>query len=506
MKPTRTPLSVLFSATLLLTVVMTACGSSSDTSGGTVPGSDNFTPYSAVTDARSGAYLLQTDGSYVIPVKGTLEVALGRKSDTTGQISLPASYQVCSTAGGLSGTAVGTSGKFMLTMNRFDADTYVWLGPADSCATRLPGYGLLRVKPEGWLKWERLTATNFAFSNPALGLNGNIHIGGEDGLVYTFTSAGMPLWTRMTGARIHDGSPVADTGTSGTVYIGSFDKNLYAYDFNGKVLWKFTTTGPLASSPAVSADGVIYLAGSDGKIYALNRDGTQKWMVSVGDSTTGSPVIGADGTLYISSVVYNNATGHKVYALRPDGTVKWTFTAGNNLGTPAIGADGTIYVGSFDTFLYALRPDGTKKWAYLANALQGSPVLAGDGTVYVGGLNGSLYAVNPDGNKKWTLDIAKSFTTAPTVGKDGTVYIGSTDGKLFALNPDGTQKWVDAHGNRTNPDQPDGTPIFTSPALAPDGTLYYAYGGYIRALSTLSLGLADSPWPHYQRNSQNTGR
>ncbi|MGY2895868.1 outer membrane protein assembly factor BamB family protein [Deinococcus sp. UYEF24] len=518
MKPASKFLFALCSSALLLT----ACGGGSDTTGGPQPSSDTFKPYAAVTDTRSGAFLLQSDGSYLLPVKGTLEIALGKKSDTTGQISLPASYQVCSTANGLSGTAVGTGGRFMLTMNRFSADTYVWLGPADSCATRLPGYGVLRVKPEGWLKWERLTGDTIAFSNPAIGVNGNIHIGGEDGLVYTFTPAGTPLWTRMTGARIHGGSPVADTGTYGTVYIGSYDKNLYAYDFNGNLLWKFATTSPLGSSPAVSADGITYLAGGDGNLYALDRDGKQKWTVNIGDGTTGSPVIGADGTLYVGSVVYNNASGHKLYALRPDGTTKWTFTAGNNLGTPALSADGTLYVGSLDGNLYALRTDGTRKWAYLANVLQGSPVIAADGTVYVGSLDGNLYAVNPDGSKKWTVDTAynttldpqfyrnysrvpKAITTAPTVGKDGTIYVGCSNGTLFAFNPDGTQKWADAHGIDVNPDQPNGAPIFTSPALAPDGTLYYAYGGYVRALSTLSLGLADSPWPHYQRNSQNTG-
>ena len=520
MKTSRTPLC----AALLLTVLMTACGGGgSSTPLGPVPSSDTFKPYSAVTDARSGAFLLQADGSYTIPVRGTLEVTLGRTSDTTGQVGVPASYQVCSSTSSLSGTAVGTAGKFTLTMNRFDADTYVWLGPAASCASRLPGYGVLRFKPEGWLKWERLTGDVIAFSNPAIGVNGNIHVGSEDGLVYTFTPAGVPLWTRVTGARIHGGSPVADTGTYGTVYIGSYDKNLYAYDFNGNLLWKFATTSPLGSSPAVSADGVIYVAGGDGNVYALDRSGKQKWMVNIGDGATGSPVIGADGTLYIGSVVYNTVGGHKLNALRPDGTVKWTFTAGNSLGTPAIGADGTLYVGSLDSNLYALRPDGTRKWAYLANTLQGSPVIAADGTVYVGSLDGNLYAVNPDGSKKWTVDTAytttndpdfyrnysrnpKPITTAPTVGKDGTVYVGCSNGTLFAFNPDGTQRWADAHGIDANPDNPDGAPIFTSPALAPDGTLYYAFGGYVRALSTMSLGLADSPWPHSQRNSQNTGR
>ena len=520
MKPARTSFSALCSATILLTTLLTACGGGTDTPGVTVPSSDTFKPYSAVTDTRSGAFLQQTDGSYVLPVNGTLEIALGRTSDTTGQVTIPASYRVCSTAQGISGMAVGTTGKFMLTMNRFNAETYVWLGPPDSCASRLPGYGLLRFRPEGWLKWQRLTGDTIAFSNPAIGVNGNIHVGSDDGLLSTFTPAGIPLWARKTGARIHGGSPVVDTGTYGTLYVGSFDRNLYAYDYNGNQLWKFATTDALASAPAVSAEGTIYLAGGDGKVYALNRDGTQRWVVSVGDGTTGSPVIGADGTLYIASVVYNNASGHKLYALRPDGTVKWTFTAGNSVGTPALGADGTVYVGSLDGNLYALSPDGTVKWAYLTNALQASPVIAADGTVYVGSLDGNLYALSPGGSLRWKVPTAFSvsigtrnytraqaaITTAATVGKDGIIYVGCSNGTLFAFNPDGTQKWGDAPGINANPDQPNGAPVFTSPALAPDGTLYYAYGGYLRALSTLSQGLADSPWPHFQRTSQNTGR
>ena len=143
------PVSKLLSTALLLTVLMTACGSGSSTPENPVPGSDTFKPYSAVTDARSGAFLLQADGSYTIPVRGTLEVALGQKSDTTGQISLPASYQVCSSTSSLSGTAVGTAGKFTLTMNRFDADTYVWLGPAASCTSGATYVGLFIPPLEG---------------------------------------------------------------------------------------------------------------------------------------------------------------------------------------------------------------------------------------------------------------------------------------------------------------------------------------------------------------------
>ena len=67
-KPARATLSAVSSAALLLTVLLTSCGGGTDTSGGPPPSSDTFKPYSAVTDTRSGAFLQQTDGSYVIPV------------------------------------------------------------------------------------------------------------------------------------------------------------------------------------------------------------------------------------------------------------------------------------------------------------------------------------------------------------------------------------------------------------------------------------------------------
>ena len=74
------PVSNLLSAALLLTVLMTACGGGSSTPPVPVPSSDTFKPYSAVTDARSGAFLLQADGSYTIPVRGTLETSGARGS------------------------------------------------------------------------------------------------------------------------------------------------------------------------------------------------------------------------------------------------------------------------------------------------------------------------------------------------------------------------------------------------------------------------------------------
>lgn len=89
---------------------MTACGGGPDggpeTSSGTVPSNDTFKPSSAVTDSRSGAFSSQIDGRFLLPGNAALEISLEQKSDTTRQISLPASYRLCSTVRKLSSTAV----------------------------------------------------------------------------------------------------------------------------------------------------------------------------------------------------------------------------------------------------------------------------------------------------------------------------------------------------------------------------------------------------------------
>jgi len=53
------------------------------------------------------------------------------------------------------------------------------------------------------------------------------------------------------------------------VYVGSYDNNVYALNTkNGIQLWKYTTNGHVASSPAVVA-GAVYIGSFDGEVYAL---------------------------------------------------------------------------------------------------------------------------------------------------------------------------------------------------------------------------------------------
>jgi hypothetical protein len=164
-----------------------------------------------------------------------------------------------------------------------------------------------------------------------------------------FATEGFQKWTFETGGRVVS-SPAL--GSDGTIYVGSNDGHLYAIKPAGGLKWKFLTKGAVHSRPTVGPDGTVYVGSFDHNVYAIREDGSLKWSFSTQGRVTGSPALGSDGIIYVSS------WDHHIYALGPEGSLKWKFpTRGEVFSSPAIAHDGTIYVGSWDHYLYAL--DGT---------------------------------------------------------------------------------------------------------------------------------------------------
>ena len=122
----------------------------------------------------------------------------------------------------------------------------------------------------GLLKWKFATAGAFGFSSPAIGANGTIYVGSEDGNLYAVNPNGKQKWVVAT-AKFVESSPAI--GADGTIYIGSNDGSLYAENPDGTQKWAFITDGGIDfSSPAVGADGTIYIGSEDGNLYAVNPD------------------------------------------------------------------------------------------------------------------------------------------------------------------------------------------------------------------------------------------
>ncbi len=312
------------------------------------------------------------------------------------------------------------------------ADGTIYVGSNDG--------NLYALYHDGSLKWSYKTG-GIIISSPAIGADDTVYVGSQDSNVYAINPDGTLKWIFETEDNVYS-SPVI--GIDGTIYVGSYETNLYAINPDGTLRWSFATGGSIHSSPALGPDGTIYVA-SGSKFYAVSTEGTENWSLNlpVGMSALNSPAIGADGTIYAGSA------GNRVYAINPNGTIRWSFdTRGDAVSSPAIGADGTIYVSSMPGFekggygkVYAIDPNGKLKWSFITfvappshwDPSSSSPAIGADGTIYVGSWDDNVYAINPDGTLKWTFDTEGPVVSSPAIGAEGHLYVGSWDGKIYGI-------------------------------------------------------------------------
>jgi outer membrane protein assembly factor BamB len=340
-----------------------------------------------------------------------------------------------------------------------------------------------------------VTTPKWIFSIPALsggcsaiGTDGTIYVGGS--ALYAINPNGTQKWAFPTGGETY---PAIDA--NGIIYVGGMSGSsyvLYAINPNGTQKWAFVMGGIPLATPAIDANGNIYVSGSDGNLYAVSPTGTLNWTFATGN---GAPIIGADGTIYVG--------GSKLYAINPNGTQKWVLALVVTTDGAAIDANGIIYA-SNGSILNAINPNGTQKWAFAGG--KGSVAIGADGTIYEGGNSGtaySLYAINPDGTQKWAFTGAGSIP--PIIDSNGTIYTTGaySVAPLYAINPDGTQKWAFAMVWAA---------MTSSIDIGADGTIYLVVymddNGLTSGIYALpgTTPLANSPWPKYHRDLQNTGR
>jgi len=342
------------------------------------------------------------------------------------------------------------------------------------------------------LNW-RFNAGDGISTAPAIGSDGTIYFGCDDGKLYALYTDGTKKWEFTAGGAI-DSSPAI--GSDGTIYFGCDDYKFYALYPDGTKKWEFTAGDTIDSSPAISSDGTIYFGCDDSKLYALYLDGTEKWEFTAGDTIDSSPAIGSDGTIYFG------CDDSKLYALNPDGTKKWEYESameGDRINAPpAIGSDGTIYVGGWAGVFYAVNPDGTLKWPCgFFKYLQGSAAIGTNDVIYMPKYAG-IQALDSDGARKWNFYIGiDSVFSSPAIDSDGNIYFGANNHKFYAVDSEGNEMWQFITGGA----------IDSSPAIGSDGTVYFgSQDGYLYALESDSQGLADSSWPKFHRNNRNKGR
>lgn len=125
----------------------------------------------------------------------------------------------------------------------------------------------------------------------------------------------------------------------------------------------------------------------------------------------------------------------------------------------------------------AVGPDVPQvSWTFTdETGFSGGVVVTGEGILYITSNGGLLYALDPDGDVIWRTSIPAVPVGTPAIGGAGHILITDEDGGLSALSPQGEIEWYF---------QPEKiAPATTGPIVAPDGTIYYAQGRKIRAVT-----------------------
>jgi len=254
----------------------------------------------------------------------------------------------------------------------------------------------------------------------------------------------------------------------------------------------------VAMEPSVNVDGTIY-AGNGNKFRAINQDGTTKWTYeSISEMYPTPSAIGINGDIYFTNE-------QSLIALNPNGTEKWSYYLdGQKNNALSIGPYGTIYV-SVSKDLFAINPDGSKQWSVTTyDKIGASAVLDSSGNVYVGSGH-YLYSINSDGIFNWSKYFNYSITKEPAIGSDNTIYLAN-DSTFFAIGEDGSIIWsIKTDGKIVSPIEldVDGVAYFSTKIYSSATDEHFSR---IYAIQTDSKGLANSSWPKYRADAENTCR
>ena len=312
-------------------------------------------------------------------------------------------------------------------------------------------------------------------SSPAVGRNGHIFIGSNDGHLYSFFTNGTLRWAAALEGYV-TASPAVSPLDFGVV-VGDRAGMLYKFnDASGALQWgvQACSRGPapdplataagaafatsptgfgagIASSAAIDALGTVYIGCLDGRVRALSSGGgSVLWSVGTGGGIVSSPGLRSEGAgaawgggtlyLYVASL-----DGCLHALLARDGSARWgCYSAGAPLtSSPALpsgelagGEDGavgdTVYLTTTNGRALAVwGGNGTLRWEFggfgraLAAAAGGqlapltpTPAFARNcSALYVGGWDGGVWALSPTtGAPLWNFSTPAVLSASPALG------------------------------------------------------------------------------------------
>lgn len=246
-------------------------------------------------------------------------------------------------------------GKSMLSSPTFDKTTNnVYIGST---------YGLVAVNNKGKLVWTYNTSQPIV-TCPAIDSNyETVYFTSLNNYIYAVdTNNGSLKWSYQAGDAIQSSPAI---GPDGTIYFGCNDGYLYAVNQSsvdsttGTLVWKFNneiTTGQIFSSPAIDKRGKIYytcvqnigMLGLQGKLYIVNPNGTLSYSVNIDQPTVSSPLLDATGNVFVGGGVY-------LYGISKEAVILWSIELGGEVySSPVLDSKDNLVVGCNDGFLYSI--------------------------------------------------------------------------------------------------------------------------------------------------------
>ena len=365
-------------------------------------------------------------------------------------------------------------------------------------------------------KWVYHANAGIEVSGAAMDTNQALYFGDSRTTMYAVTN-GNAKWTASvpSGTFVGANSPCLSADGK-TVYFTLDGQALTARSTaDGSELWTFyagtnSVFGELETtitSPTVGPNGSIYFTGWDGVFYAISSFGQLEWTNTLGaQGSCGAAAVGPDGTIYVPSTGFNGNGPVSLYGFNPDGSIKvQTLTTSGDFSRLAIDSDGSIYV-SGPEGVYGFAPGGASvSWKYwwtpfYFDPIEGGPVIGANATLYYQyqSVSNFVAAQSSAGNPGfWSIPFPLTSVpeySTPAVAADGTLYLGSSS-NLYALSPNGSVLWT----------FPTGDLVYSPPTIGNDGTVYVgSLNGNFYAIPG-SAPLANTPWPKFGRDLQNSG-
>jgi outer membrane protein assembly factor BamB len=307
-----------------------------------------------------------------------------------------------------------------------------------------------------------LTSPQSIYTTPAIGQNGTIYIGSNEGIFYAVNPNGTLKYSYNAGYPLQS-SPIIDS--NGNIYFGAgtsvFSLGDDETQFYTRWMPAFDTSGNVNSSPALGQNDYLYFGSNDGYLYAIDSSiGELQWKenLSLPDIITTHPIYSSPTVDASNNVIVGNGSymdGSLNYIDGLTGNIIWQTSYepqnGPFYNTVAV-KDETIYLSTI-AYVFAIeRLTGIKKWKFKSfNCYYTSPIVDASGIIYVASVNvntnnGAVHALKDNGTTvesywpPYDSGVAYERLAPPVIGNDRTIYISSSanvnsnaGNKIYAL-------------------------------------------------------------------------